>query len=174
MQSFVRGRTLISAYLVALGLALAGPAAGATLPEPERPGKKGFRLLARAGGSLRVNQVTCGIISNGQICVDSTGSSTIPGSVWPKGTNNQYTFNSGIQFTGIIGDEMPAWAGDTTGAPFFEGSGFILAGEQLEPIFNASDPVDLEDWPDFARVPGPDDAVSAIYDPLLQNSVSAS
>src|SRR5918999_6015160 len=143
MQSFVRGRTLISAYLVAMGLALASPVAGATKPEPERPGKKGFRLLARAGGSLRVNQVQCGIISNGQICVDSLGSSTIPGSVWPKGTNNQYTFNSGIQIAGIIGPEMPAWAGDTTGSLFFEGSGGLLSGEQIEPIYNASNPDDF-------------------------------
>jgi hypothetical protein len=175
MQRFSCGRTLISAYLVAFGLAVASPAAGAaTLAGPERPVKKGFRLLARAGGSLRVNAVQCGIISNGQICVDSTGSSTIPGSVWPKGTNNQYTFNSGIQFTGIIGPEMAAWAGDTTGAPFFEGSGFILAGEQVEPIFNASDPEDLAAWPDFARVPSAGDAVADVYDPLLQGLVSAS
>jgi hypothetical protein len=173
MQRFSCGRTLFSAYLVAFGLALASPVAGAaTKPDPKA--KKGFQLFARAGGSLRVNAVQCGIISNGQICVDSTGSSTIPGSVWPKGTNNQYTFNSGIQFTAIVGDEMPAWAGDTTGAPFFEGSGFILAGEQVEPIYNASDPEDLANWPEFARVPGAGDAVADIYDPLLQGQVSAS
>ncbi|MGH2708256.1 MAG: hypothetical protein ACRDJK_08170, partial [Actinomycetota bacterium] len=87
---------------------------------------------------------------------------------------NQYTFNSGIQIDGIIGPEMPAWAGDTTGALFFEGSGFILSGEQVEPIYNVSDPVDFNDWPDFALVPGADDAVGAIYDPLLQNGISAS
>ena len=124
MQLFLCRRTVVSAWLVALALMLAAPAAGATAL-PERPIKKtGFRLLARASGSLKVNQVQCGLISNGQICVDSTGSSTIPGSVWPKGTNNQYTFNSGISLAGIVGDEMPAWAGDTIGAFFFEGSGF--------------------------------------------------
>ena len=173
MHSFLRRRTVLSACLMALVLALAAPATGAAAkPEPEK--KKGFRLLARAGGSLRVNQVQCGIISDGQICVDSLGSSTIPGSVWPKGTNNQYTFNSGIQIAGIIGDEMPAWAGDTTGALFFEGSGGLLAGEQIEPIYNASDPADFADWPEFARVPSGDDAGAAIYDPLLQGQVSAS
>jgi len=174
MQLFLCRRTVFSAWLVALAVMLAAPAAGATAL-PERPIKKtGFRLLARASGSIKVNQVQCGLISNGQICVDSTGSSTIPGSVWPKGTNNQYTFNSGISLAGIVGPEMPAWAGDTTGAFFFEGTGFFLNGEQVEPIYNASDPADLAQWPDFARVPGVGDSVSAIYDPLLQGQVSAS
>jgi hypothetical protein len=174
MQLFLCRRTVISAWLVALAVTLAAPAAGATAL-PERPIKKtGFRLLARASGSIKVNQVQCGLISNGQICVDSTGSSTIPGSVWPKGTNNQYTFNSGISLAGIVGPEMPAWQGDTIGAFFFEGSGFLLNGEQVEPIYNASDAADLAQWPDFARVPGAGDSVSAIYDPLLQNQVSAS
>jgi hypothetical protein len=174
MQLFLCRRTVVSAWLMALALMLAAPAAGATAL-PERPIKKtGFRLLARASGSLKVNQVQCGLISNGQICVDSTGSSTIPGSVWPKGTNNQYTFNSGISLAGIVGDEMPQWAGDTIGAFFFEGSGFLLNGEQVEPIYNASDAEDLAQWPEFAKVPGAGDSVSAIYDPLLQNSISAS
>jgi hypothetical protein len=174
MQLFLCRRTVVSAWLAALALMLWAPVAGATAL-PERPIKKsGFRLLARASGSLKVNQVQCGLISNGQICVDSTGSSTIPGSVWPKGTNNQYTFNSGISLAGIVGNEMPQWAGDTIGAFFFEGSGFLLNGEQVEPIYNASDPVDLAQWPDFARVPGAGDSVSLIYDPLLQNQVSAS
>ncbi len=173
MQRFLRRRTVISTCLVALGVALAAPVAGAVnVPEPPVK-KKGFRLLARANGSLRVNQVQCGIISDGQICVDSLGSSTIPGSVWPKGTNNQYSFNSGISIAGIIGPEMPAWAGDTSGAFFFDGGG-KQNGQQIEPIYNASDPVDLADWPDFALVPGADDAVGSIYDPLLQGQVSAS
>ena len=156
MQLLLCRRTVISAWLVALALTLAAPAAGATAL-PERPIKKsGFRLLARASGSLKVNQVQCGLISNGQICVDSTGSSTIPGSVWPKGTNNQYTFNSGISLAGIVGDEMPAWAGDTTGAFFFEGRGFLLNGEQVEPIYNASDPADAgATGPSSPRCPAP-------------------
>jgi hypothetical protein len=175
MNSFLGQRRVILACLVALGAAVTWPAAtlAATKPNPTVK-KAGFRLFARANGALRVNQVQCGIISDGQICVDSLGSSTIPGSVWPKGTNNQYTFNSGIQIAGVIGPEMPAWAGDTTGAPFFEGSGGLLAGEQIEPIYNASDPVDFNNWPDFARVPSGDDAGATLYEPLLQGSISAS
>jgi hypothetical protein len=165
---------MLSIWLVALAVVLGAPAAEAAAL-PKRPGgSTGFRLLARASGSLRVNQVQCGLISNGQICVDSTGSTTIPGSVWPKGTNNQYTFNSGISLAGLVGPEMPAWAGDTTGAFFFEGSGFLLSGEQVEPIYNASDPVDLANWPAFANVPGVGDSVSSVYDPLLQGQISAS
>ncbi|HEU4681467.1 MAG TPA: hypothetical protein VFS51_06970 [Gemmatimonadales bacterium] len=176
MHSFLGQRRVILACLAALGVAALGPSLAVAAAKPDPVKKAGFRLFARAGGSLRVNQVQCGIISDGQICVDSLGSSTIPGSVWPKGTNNAYTFNSGIQIVGIIGPEMPAWAGDTTGSPFFEGSGGLLAGEQIEPIYNASDPADFNNWPDFARVPSEaqGDAGATIYDPLLQGTISAS
>jgi hypothetical protein len=176
MHSFLGQRRVILACLAALGFTAMGPSLAVAAAKPDPVKKAGFRLFARAGGSLRVNQVQCGIISDGQICVDSLGSSTIPGSVWPKGTNNQYTFNSGIQIAGIIGPEMAAWAGDTTGSLFFEGSGALLSGEQIEPIYNASDPADFNNWPDFARVPSEaeGDAGAAIYDPLLQGTVSAS
>ncbi|MEO7986417.1 MAG: T9SS type A sorting domain-containing protein [Gemmatimonadales bacterium] len=135
--------------------------------------KRGFRLFAQAGEVFQVNQVTCGILSDGQICVSITGSSTIPGSAWPKGTNNQYTFNSGISMAGVIGPELPAWAGDTTGAFFFDGGGQSNA-EEVFPIYNASDPVDFNAWPDFARVPDGNDPGAAVFDPLLQGTVSAS
>jgi hypothetical protein len=173
MNSFFGRRTTIWACLMALGLAVV-PAMSAAAAKPDPKVKKpGFRLFARAGGSLKVNQVTCGIISNGQICVDSTGSSTIPGSVWPKGTNNQYTFNSGISMSGIIGPEVAAWAGDTTGVFLFDGAG-KSNGEQVEPIYNASDPADANAWPEFAKVPSGTDPGAAVFDPLLQGSISAS
>jgi hypothetical protein len=173
MNSFFGRRTMIWTCLTALGLAVVPATSGAVAKPDPRVKKPGFRLMARAGGSLRVNQVTCGIISNGQICVDSTGSSTIPGSVWPKGTNNQYTFNSGISIAGVIGPEVTGWAGDTTGAFFFDGAG-KSNGEQIEPIYNASDPEDANAWPDFAKVPGGTDPGAAVFDPLLQGSNSAS
>ena len=173
MNSFFGRRTTIWACLMALGMAVA-PATSSAAAKPDPKVKKpGFRLFARAGGSLRVNQVTCGLISNGQICVDSTGSSTIPGSVWPKGTNNQYTFNSGISIAGIIGPEVAGWAGDTTGSFFFDGAG-KQNGEQVEPIYNASDPADVNAWPEFAKVPSGTDPGAAIFDPLLQGTNSAS
>ena len=174
MHSFLSRRTVISALVVVLGLATALPAAATSAkPDPTVKKQGGFRLFAKASGSLRVNQIVCGILSDGQICVDSTGSSTIPGSVWPKGTNNQYTFNSGISVAGIIGPEVAAWAGDTTGAFFFDGAG-KSNGEQVEPIFNASDPADLANWPEFALVPSGADPGADVYDPLLRGTVSAS
>jgi hypothetical protein len=173
MNSIFGRRTLIWMCLAALGLS-AAPATAAAAERPDSTLKKtGFRLFARAGGSLRVNQVQCGLLSDGQICVDSLGSSTIPGSIWPKGTNNAYTFNSGISLAGVIGPEVPGWAGDTTGAFFFDGGG-INNGEQVQPIYNASDPADFNAWPEAAKVPSGTDPGAAVFDPLLQGTVSAS
>jgi hypothetical protein len=173
MNSFFSRRTMIWACLMVLGI-LASPATSGAVAKPDPKAKKpGFRLLARAGGALQVNQVFCGLISDGQICVDSLQSSTIPGGFWPKGTNDQYTFNSGISIAAIIGPEVAGWAGDTTGAFFFDGGG-KQNGEQVEPIYNAGDPADFNAWPDFARVPSPPDPGAALYDPLLQGAISAS
>ena len=153
----------------------AGGSGGGRDGLPERPIKKsGFRLLARASGSIKVNQVQCGLISNGQICVDSTGSSTIPGSVWPKGTNNQYTFNSGISLAGIVGRRNAGVGGR-------HHRRLLLRGQRL-PAQRRAGGADLQrqrrgrpaQWPEFAKVPGVGDSVSAIYDPLLQGQISAS
>ena len=160
MQLFLCRRTVVSAWLVALALMLAAPAAGATAL-PERPIKKtGFRLLARASGSLKVNQVQCGLISNGQICVDSTGSSTIRGSVWPKGTTNQYIFNSGISLAGIVGRRDAGVGGRHHRR--------LLLRRQRLPAQRRAGGADLQrratrrtlaDWPEFAKVPGAGDSV---------------
>jgi hypothetical protein len=173
MNSFFGRRTMAWVCLAILGLAAVPSTSPAAIKPDPTVKKPGFRLFARAGGSLKVNQVTCGLLSNGQICVDSTGSSTIPGSVWPKGTNNQYTFNSGISIAGIIGPEVAGWAGDTTGAFFFDGGG-KLNGEQIQPIYNFSDPTDATAWPEFANVPSGTDPGATVFDPLLQGAPSAS
>ncbi len=76
-------------------MASAGPEPGAK--------KRGFRLFARALGAMTINRIYCGLASAGQICVDSTNSSTIGGGFWPKGTADQYIFNSGLQIAGVIG-----------------------------------------------------------------------
>ena len=187
MHSFLRTRTVLLAALCSLGLAVLAPTASATLapakPKPGVPAKKGFRLFARTLGALTVNRIYCGLNSDGEVCVDSTNSSTIGGGFWPKGTADQYVFNSGLQIAGIIGpDANPEWAGDTTGAFFFDPKGTTQHGEEVEPIQNtanaednafisdtlASDPVALA-----ARVPQ-GDAVADLYDPLLQGRTSAS
>ena len=111
--------------------------------------------------------------SSGEICVDSTNSSTIGGGFWPKGTADQYVFNSGIQVAGLIGpDANPEWAGDTTGAQFFSPRGDNV-GEEFRPIFNSSNPDDVANWPEAAKVPQ-GDASEELFNPLLRGRVSAS
>ena len=187
MHSFLRTRTVLLAALCSLGLAVLMPTASAALepakPKPGQPGTRGFRLFARTLGALTVNRVLCGLNSTGEVCVDSTNSSTIGGGFWPKGTADQYVFNSGLQIAGIIGsDANPEWAGDTTGAFFFDPKGTTQHGEEVEPIYNTNDPDDLEFLLDTlntdpvaqaARVPN-GDATAELYNPLLRGRAAGS
>jgi hypothetical protein len=159
--------------LVALALGLVAGKSSATANRPG-PRATGFRLFARSVGALSVNRVSCGLSAGGQICVDSTGSQTAGGGFWPRGTADQYVFASGLVIAGIVGGskaENP-WAGDTTGAFFISGVG-DPDGEQVQPIYNASNPVDLANWPAAARVPA-GDATEALFDPILRDTPSAS
>jgi len=171
MHCFSRMRSVLVLGLAALML-------GALVPETAdakpRPGvKKGFRLFARAGGALTINRIYCGLQSNGQVCVDSTNSSTIGGGFWPKGTADQYVFNSGMQVAGIIGpDANPEWAGDTTAAQLFNPRG-DNHGEEIQPVFNSTDPADVAAWPEAALVPL-GDATQELFAPVLRGEVSAS
>ncbi len=85
MQLLFRRRVVVSVCLLALAILTAIPASAAGLPERPGPGKKGFRLFARASGLLSVNQVVCGLVSDGQICVDTLQSSTVPGWILAQG-----------------------------------------------------------------------------------------
>ena len=172
MHSFLRMRSALWTGFCAL--ALSAVIAGAAEAKP-RPGNqnKGFRLFARPLGALVINRIYCGLSSSGEICVDSTNSSTIGGGFWPKGTADQYVFNSGIQVAGLIGqDANPEWRGDTTGAQFFSPRGDNV-GEEFRPIFNSSNPDDVENWPEAAFVPS-GDASQELFDPLLRGRLSAS
>jgi hypothetical protein len=172
MHSFCRKSNLLWVVLLAFGLVAALPTPSAARPRPGKP-SQGFRLFAKATGALTVNRIYCGLGSAGEICVDSLNSSTIGGGFWPKGTADQYVFNSGLQLAGIIGpDANPEWAGDTTAGQLFSPRGDNV-GEQVEPIYNASDPSDLASWPEAAKVPQ-GDASEDLYDPLLRGRVSAS
>mgnify|MGYP003694297137 CR=1 FL=1 len=108
----------LTAALIALAIAALLPSVADALPKPgAKP--RGFRLFARSGsvlGALTGNRVYCGLATDGRVCVDSTNSSTIGGGFWPKGTPDQYVFNSGLQLAGIIGTDGGVWAGDTVGA----------------------------------------------------------
>jgi hypothetical protein len=167
--------------LLALALAAVTPRAAEAKPRPGK-GAHGFRLFARSLGAMTINRIYCGLSATGEICVDSTNSSTIGGGFWPKGTPDQYVFNSGLQVAGIIDANAGfTWAGDTTGALFFDPSGQITHGSAVSPIYNMTNPEDLAAVQDSsasgeqlaARVPQ-GDANENLFYPLLRGRASAS
>jgi len=172
MQSVIRSRGAKLAGLLVLALAALTP----TLAEakPEAGAKRGFRLFARPLGAMTINQIYCGLASTGQICVDSTNSSTIGGGFWPKGTANQYVFQMGVQIAGIVGSDGGPWAGDTTGAFFVDTKGTTEHGREVRPIYNSSNPDDAANWPLAARVQGPQPNGDDIFNPLLVDRIAAS
>lgn len=173
MHSRFRTKGVLLAALVAFLATAALPGAASAEPQPGAP-KKGFRLFARALGALTINRMYLGLSSSGQVGVDSSNSSTIGGGFWPKGTPDQYVFNSGIQVAGIIGPEGGPWANDTVGGFFFDPKGTTEHGEQVQPIYNATSTSDLSSWPAAACVPTEDparggaDFNGALFHPLLQ------
>src|ERR687893_1606919 len=122
MHSFLRKRNLVFTGLFALAVAALTPvvATAAGKPKPGAGAPRGFRLFARSLGAITINRIYCGLSTTGEVCVDSTNSSTIGGGFWPKGTADQYVFNSGLQIAGIIGaDANPEWRGELIPAPIF-------------------------------------------------------
>jgi len=182
MHSTFRKRGVILAGLLAMALAAVTPAVATAKPEPGAKGKGGFRLFARSLGAMTVNRVYLGLNSDGEVGVDSTNSSTIGGGFWPKGTPDQYIFNSGLQIAGVISNPGGAWDNDTTGAFFFDPKGTTQHGVEVEPIYNTTNPDDFAAIRDAApgsdiaagRVPGGTDANASLYVPLLQDRVQAS
>ena len=150
------------------------PAAAARSDPAPRP-HAGFRLFARSRGALTVNQVSCSLLASGPICADTIGSGTAGGGFWPRGTPDQYIFWSGFQIAGIVGgirSENP-WAGDTTGDLFlnFSNQG---NGEQVQPIYNSTDPTDVANWPAAAYVPDEPNEADNLFHPLLRGRLHAS
>jgi hypothetical protein len=173
MHSRFRAKSVTLTALAALLALLTVPGTLLAKPKPGAPGR-GFRLQARAIGALTINRVYCGIAATGEICVDSTNSSTIGGGYWPKGSPQQYVFNSGLQAAGTVDTAGGwAWSGDTTGAFFFDPKGTTQHGQLVEPVWNYSDPGDQAAWPDEARVPL-GDAAEENFDPNLRGLPSAS
>jgi len=174
MHSPFRKRGLIPTVTLALALAVALPTLASAKPEPGAK-SRGFRLLSGAIGSMEINRVICGLSSGGEICVNAAGSSTVGGANWPRGTANQYIFNTGLQLAGVISNPGGAWDGDTTGAFFFNPRG-TPNGEQVRPIYNASNSDDFAQWPTAAYVPtaASGDEGAALYSDLLQGQKQAS
>ncbi len=142
-------RSLMRIAAAALVLSVAASSVAMAKPKPG----KGFRLLSSAVTIFQTNRVQCRIFSDGSIC--ATGSSTVGGGIWPRGTADQYVFGSGINIAGIIeaGDKsVNGFAGDTAGG-FFNNTAGTSNGTEVRPIFSSADPTDFAAWPDEARVP---------------------
>src|SRR5690242_2511761 len=127
---------LVAGLVFAAGAAQAGPRPGAA--------RRHLNLFSGILGRENVNRFDCGLNAFGEVCVDPNGSTTVGGGFWPKGTPDQYVFNSGLQVAGIIDPAAGfAWAGDTTGALFFDPSGQITHGSAVSPIYNMTNPEDV-------------------------------
>jgi hypothetical protein len=158
------------ARAVLVGLALAaivGQAAARPVPGARR--SRGFNLFAGVNVKMVVNRVDCNINNLGEVCVDPTNSSTIPGGFWPRGTPDQYIFNSGLQLAGVIpSDAGFAWAGDTVGAYFMDPRGDQAVGRGITLTYSSIDPQDAANWPYEAYVRD-----TAIYAPALTGAPGA-
>ena len=175
MNLFKRSRGLWVAGLLAVAASAVVPSVAMAKPEPgARP--RGFRLFARTLGAMVVNRVYLGLNSSkGHVGVDSSGSSTIGGGYWPKGTANQYVFNSGLQVAGkISGAPGFTWDGDVTGAFFFDPKGTTEHGAEIQPVYNTQDPADNSNWPAAARVPNELTPEAQLFNPLLRGRNNAS
>lgn len=174
MHSRFRMKGVLLAALVAIVASVALPGAASAEPQPGAK-KKGFRLFARALGAMTTNRVYCGLAADGRVCVDSTNSSTIGGGFWPKGTADQYVFNSGLQVAGIVSNPGGIWDNDTVGGFFFDPKGTTEHGEQILPLFNSSGldtagaDSDGDLWPEAACVPNQaNDIDGTLFSTLLQ------
>ncbi len=154
---FVRTSAVLA--LAAFGLASAAVAKPVPRPGRARP----LNLFAGSGLLLEANRIACGLDNFGQVCVAFSGSPVGGGGFWPKGTPDQYIFNSGLQMAGVVDPAAGfSWEGDTAGAFFFDPRGDQGAGDPLTGIYNSLDPADLNVWPNGAVVRDP-----AIYDANL-------
>jgi hypothetical protein len=157
--------------MVALGLALAVTAVEAT-PRPRA--RRVLNLFSGFLGRQNVNRFDCGLNAIGMVCVDPNGSTTVGGGFWPKGTPDQYVFNSGLQLAGIVeASNAPpgfSWAGDTVGAFWFDPKGTTEHGDRLSLVWNSLDGSDNANWPRDAYVPND----TSLYNPVLIGLKAAS
>lgn len=161
MRATSFSRTVRVALLVAFGAASVGASAAAAKPRPGRP--RAMNLFAASGLFFQVNRQGCGIDNVGQVCVAFAGSPVGGGSFWPKGTPDQYIFNSGLQLAGIVDPALSGfpWAADTIGFLFFNASGGE-GGKGLDFVYDRLNPADVAVWPNGAVVRD-----AAIYHPSL-------
>jgi hypothetical protein len=149
--------------LMAMGVSIATTPGSLAAARPKPKPGSGFRLFSASQFLFQANRTQCYLNADGQECY--TGSSTVGGAVWPKGTANQYVFATGIQIGGLVdptqSKSVNGFAGDTAGAFLYNTSG-SSNGLSLRPIFSSTDAADLAAWPDEARVPCSDPATTKI------------
>lgn len=163
-------RLTMAAVLVGGLTALAVQTADAA--RPDRPGSRAARPTARrsfqlfAGnptGELQVNRVYCGMTDAGESCTDVTGSPVLGGGSWPRGTPDQYVFNTGIQLVGVVPTNAGfAWAGDTVGAWAIDTRGPATHMSAVTGFYSSLIPDDAANWPAAAYVNDP-----TLYNPAL-------
>ena len=132
-----------------------------SIPQQDR-----FGLFAVPVQVLAVNRVVCPVNNYESICYTDFHRYI---QFWPKGTANTYIFRSGLQVAGIVGPNGGPWAGDTTGAFFFDPKGTTQHGYAVTPIVNYAVASDREQWPAQALVPD-----NGLFHPSLVGTPSAS
>jgi hypothetical protein len=161
----MRSTSSIRSVQAALTLLVAGATLGApgAAAKPVRP--RAPSLFAAAGYLFQVNNQQCGLTNAGTVCVAFAGSPVGGGGFWPKGTPDQYIFNSGLQFAGIIKNSpFPHLGGsDTVGAFFFDPRGDQGMGSGLSLVFSRLEPNDVAAW---SSPP-----TKTVLDPNIYNSV---
>src|SRR6266850_168412 len=169
MRSTWFTRAAGSAVLLALLTATIDvPAAAAKPVQPRRP--RASNLFAAAGLLLNVNRQVCGLANSGQVCVAFAGSPVGGGGFWPKGTPDQYTFQSGIQLAGVIPAILGfGWSGDTIGAYFVDTRGTQEQGDGLSLIYSSLSSQDVAQWPNGAVIRD-----TALFSSVLIGRTSAS
>src|SRR5438445_2295558 len=171
-ESAMRSTSSIRSVRAALLVAFAGATLGASVAaaKPTRP--RASRLFASAGYLFQVNQQVCGVDNIGEVCVAFAGSPVGGGGFWPKGTPDQYIFNSGLQVAGVVSASAGfAWAGDTSGAFFFDARGDQLMGNPLSLIYRRLVPADVSSW---NASPTKTVLDANIYNPILIGSEAIS
>src|SRR5690348_12066088 len=99
LKVWVRNGIRIGGLLLAGAVLVAAPALAGPRPGAQR---RTLNLFAGILGRQNANQFDCGLNAFGEVCVDPNGSTTVGGGFWPKGTPDQYVFNSGLQVAGIV------------------------------------------------------------------------
>ncbi|HET9385538.1 MAG TPA: hypothetical protein VFO67_10345 [Gemmatimonadales bacterium] len=121
--------------------------------KPAPPRRTALNLFAHPGAVLEANRVICGLDNVGQLCASFASSPIGGGAFWPKGTPDQYIFNSGLQMAALIPAGAGfAWAGDTIGAFFFDPRGDQSHGSPRSDVFNSRDSADAVNWPNGAVI----------------------